>query len=238
MQNTIIEHSNIYADLAAAAVRGYLLRCPKDAVDPQLLNTSLYDLTDNEIDKLLTLGQDLGIKLYRFKRSHEDMPRIRQVTGFLRAVQPESLVDVGSGRGVFLFPFLSAFPDTCVTSLDILDYRVEFLKDIASGGISRLTAIQADICQKPLPDKSAEVVTMLEVLEHIPDVQSAISSAVSIAKKYVVVSVPSKPDDNPEHIHLLTKPILTEYFEHAGCKKLSFSGVNGHLILIATVGGA
>lgn len=223
-----MQYSDLYLPLAAAAVRGYLLRCPEKSVDVQL---------SEDVIRLLTLGQQLGVKLYRFKRSHEDLPRVRQVMGFLRAVQPESLVDVGSGRGVFLFPFLNAFPDTSVTSLDILDYRVEFLKDITSGGISRLTAMQADICQKPLPDKSADVVTMLEVLEHIPDVQSAVSSAVSIAKQYVVVSVPSKPDNNPEHIHLLTKPILTEYFESAGCKRLSFSGVNGHLILIAKVGG-
>lgn len=232
-----MDYSNIYTDFAAAAVRGYLLRNPEKAVESRFLDTPLDSLTNDEINELLSLGRDLGVKLYRFKRGHEDLPRVHQVMGFLRAVQPESLVDVGSGRGVFLFPFLSNFPHSSVTSLDILDYRVEFLKDIASGGISRLTPMQADICQKPLPDKSADVVTMLEVLEHIPNVQAAISAAVRIARRYVVVSVPSKPDNNPEHIHFLTKPILTEYFENAGCTRLSFSGVNGHLILIATVGG-
>ena len=80
------------------------------------------------------------------------------------------------------------------------------------------------------------MVTLLEVLEHIPEVDKAVVAAVKIAKKYVAVSVPSKPDDNPEHIHLLTKGILTELFTSAGCTKLHFSGVNGHLIMMATIG--
>ena len=78
-----------------------------------------------------------------------------------------------------------------------------------------------------------DVVTLLEVLEHIPDVDSAIWNAVRLAKKYVVVSVPSKPDDNPEHIHLLTKDTLARSFSGAGASRLRFDGVSGHLLLIA-----
>ena len=71
---------------------------------------------------------------------------MKQILGFLRGVQPESLLDVGSGRGVFLFPFLDSFPAVPVTSLDLLDYRVAFLEDIRQGGVDRLTARRADIC--------------------------------------------------------------------------------------------
>lgn len=120
-------------------------------------------------------GRSLASSYTASSGGHEDLPRVRQVMGFLRSVQPESLVDVGSGRGVFLFPFLSEFSQASVTSLDILEHRVEFLRYITSGGISRLTPIQADICQKPLPENSSDVVTMLEVLERIPDVQTAIA---------------------------------------------------------------
>ena len=56
-----------------------------------------------------------------------------------------------------------------------------------------------------------------------------------VNKKYVVISVPSKEDDNPEHIHLLTKDILTKLFAGAGCTKLHFGGVNSHLIMMATI---
>ena len=226
----------MYTDLAAAAVRGYMIRSGKNGPPAELAKVPLGSLSDGDISKLISYGEDAGIKLYRFKRGHEDMPRVKKILGFLHSVQPKSLLDVGSGRGVFLFPFLNEFPDTSVTSLDILDHRVRFLEDISVGGISRLTAVEADICSKPFPDESFDVVTLLEVLEHIPDVEKAIDAAVKISRRFIAVSVPSKPDNNPEHIHLLTKPILTEYFNRAGCLRLNFSGVNGHLIMIAAKG--
>ena len=75
----------------------------------------------------------------------------------------------------------------------------------------------------------------MEVLEHIPDVASAVKNAVRLARRYVVVTVPNKPDDNPEHIHLLTKDLLTGLFNDAGCHKLQFGGVPGHLFMVASV---
>ncbi len=225
----------IYERLAAAAVRGHAAR-EGLPLPVSLDRTPLEALTEEDLAALLDLGRAWGVKLYRFKRGHESMPRVRQILGFLRGVRPESLLDVGSGRGVFLFPFLEAFPGVPVTSLDLLDYRVDFLEDIRQGGVDRLTALRADICACPLPEKSADVVTMLEVLEHIPDVQAAVTAAVGVARRYVAVTVPSHEDDNPEHIHLLTKPVLTELFQNAGCGRLHFSGVPGHLILIAAIG--
>lgn len=196
---------------------------------------ALEDLSQAERAEILELGKVWGVKLYRFKRGHETLPRVKRVLGFLKGVYPGSLLDVGSGRGVFLFPFLDAFPCTEVTSLDLLDHRVAFLEDIRRGGTSNLIPMLADICTQPLPDKSADVVTLLEVLEHIPDVQAAVTAAARIARRYVVVTAPSKPDDNPEHIHLLEKPVLTELFRNAGCGRLHFSGVPGRLILVAAV---
>ena len=228
-------YGEMYMRLAAAAVRGHAARNGLPLPMP-LGERPLDALTEKDLTALLDLGRAWGVKLYRFKRGHENMPRVKQILGFLRGVQPESLLDVGSGRGVFLFPFLDAFPDVPVISLDLLDYRVSFLEDIRRGGVDPLTAMKADICACPLPEKSADVVTMLEVLEHIPDVQAAVTAAVRIARRYVAVTVPSKEDDNPEHIHLLTKPVLTELFKNAGCERLHFGGVPGHLILTAAIG--
>jgi len=218
---------------AAAYVRGYAKRTGL-ALIQNLCDKPLNELNERELDMLFTAGKTCGLKMYRFK-SHRDMPRVKIVMGFLRNVMPESLIDVGSGRGVFLLPFLEEFAGAAVTSVDILPYRVEFLNDISQGGYSNLTALLGDIRTAPLPEKSADVVTMLEVLEHIPDVETAARAAVRAAKKFVVVTVPSKPDNNPEHIHLLTKDKLTALFEGAGCKKIGFDGVNGHLFMTARV---
>ena len=75
-------------------------------------------------------GEKQEEKLYYFKRSPEKLPRVRMALGFLRSVWPESLLDVGSGRGAFLFPFLEEFPGTEVTAIDLLPRRVELLQDL------------------------------------------------------------------------------------------------------------
>jgi len=217
--------------IAAAYVRGYAAENDLD-LEGELICSQLSSLTDEQIHKLITAGSHNGLKMYYFKEK-EDLPRVKMALGFLKAIYPENILDVGSGRGVFLFPFMRDFPYAEVTSVDILPHRVEFLDTIRQGGIERLTALQEDICSWDAPDNSFDVVTMLEVLEHIPEVEQAVKNAVRLAKRYVVVSVPSKPDNNPEHIHLLTKERLTALFTAAGAKKLHFDGVNGHLFMTA-----
>jgi len=214
--------------LMAAYVRGVL--CGKGP----LFEAPLETLTGEDCERLLTLGREAGLKLYDFKKK-ERLPRVKKTLGFLRGIQPENLLDIGSGRGVFLFPFLLDFPTVPVTSLDLLEHRTAALSAISRGGISRLTALKQDITVWDEPDGSFDVVTALEVMEHIPDVQAAVSNAVRLARRYVVVTVPSKPDNNPEHIHLLTKPLLTELFYAAGCHQLQFDGVSGHLFMAAKV---
>ncbi len=220
--------------LKYAYIRGVSKRTGTPVLDKDLVQKPLNELTENDKNILEKAGREVELKLYRFKNMGE-LARVQKAIGFLKGVWPESLLDVGSGRGVFLFPFLEAFPYVPVTSADILDYRVEFLKDIALGGVDTLTAVQENIVTWNAPDKSYDIVTMLEVLEHIPEVEKAVFNAVRLAKRYVVVSVPSKEDNNPEHIHLLTKDILTDLFTRAGAQNLHFDGVNGHLFMTARV---
>ena len=208
--------------LAAAYARGALSQNNKNS------------LVQDEPQSWIREGEKSGLKMYHFK-TKEPLPRVKTVISMLKGLQPESLLDIGSGRGAFLFPFLEEFPWVPVTSLDLLPHRVEMLQCLSKGGIQTLEAMQQDICVWDKPAHSFDIVTMLEVLEHIPDVQAAISAAVRLAKRYVIVSVPSKPDDNPEHIHLLTKDALTVLFHQANCTNLHFSGVNGHTILLASV---
>lgn len=219
---------------AAAWLRGHALGTGAPFIDKELLEMPLEVLTDAELSAIVEAGERAGQKLYPFKTGKAELPRVRRVLSFLHGVEFETLLDVGSGRGVFLLPFLEEFPQVRVTSLELLEKRVIFLNELSAGGYSQLRAYNKNICGQPFPDSSFDVVTLLEVLEHIPEVDKAVAAAVNMAKRYVVVSVPSKPDDNPEHIHLLTKDVLTDLFTKAGCTKLHFGGVNGHLILVAS----
>ena len=204
--------SRYITNLAEAYKRGYELRYP-----------------DNE--------NASDIKLHYFKVK-DDLPRIQPILGFIHNIVPagkcKTLLDVGSGRGAFLFPLLRDFPDLEVLSIDILPNRVEFLDCLTIGGVSNLKASLRDICHADYDDGSFDVVTLLEVLEHIPDARKALLNAVRIAHNYVIVSVPSKPDDNPEHIHLFSIYEMQKLLEEAGCRKVKTMGVSGHNIFIAS----
>jgi SAM-dependent methyltransferase len=223
-----------YTDLALGGIRGY---CQRKGIEisKTLIGKSIYELSTEEKLLLFKLAEETDFKLYRFKKSERILPRIQKVIGILKGICFESLLDVGSGRGAFLFPFMNDFPFVSVNSVDILDERIEMLSDVERGGDFDFEVKKADICNMPFAEKSVDVVTLLEVLEHIPNVGDAIASAVKMAKSYVILTVPSKEDNNPEHIHLLTKEKLTNYFNAAGVEKLNFSGVAGHLIMVGKV---
>ena len=216
--------------IKASYIRGYLKK--NNILNNELINSDLFSLNSDDFNRLDELGKKYNLKLHYFK-DKEILPRVKMVLGFFKGIYPTSLLDVGSGRGVFLFPFLKEFDYCDITSIDILDYRIELLEYISLGGINNLKPINVSICDIDLEDNSVDVVTMLEVLEHIPNVRDAVRNAIRIAKSFIVVTVPSKEDDNPEHIHLLTKEILTEMFNSFGVYNLKFGGVNGHLFLVA-----
>lgn len=119
--------------------------------------------------------------------------------------------------------------------MDLLPHRAEFWRRLAAGGVPGLCSLCGDFAALEFEPRSADVVTLLEVLEHMPEPETAVRQALRVARRFVVVSVPSQPDDNPEHIQLLTKARLTALFAAAGCARLNFDGVNGHLILVASV---
>ena len=82
-----------------------------------------------EFGVLVERGRAAGLRLQRFKRSSV-LPRVRRVLGFLHAVAPRSLLDVGTGRGAFLWPLLDAFPHLPVHCVDLLEHRLALCFDV------------------------------------------------------------------------------------------------------------
>lgn len=209
---------NHYLAYAAAYVRGKLELSP--------------ELADEEA---IEEGLKAGLRLHRFKRSSR-LPRVSKVLGILRALQPQQLLDLGTGRGVFLWPLLDEFPQLSVTCVDLLDYRVEDLQATARGGLGRLRALQADLQKLPLGDQEFPVTTMLEVLEHTHDPQAALGEVCRVTSESLILSVPSKPDDNPEHLHLFRADQLRDWLTRYGMTRIKVDGVLNHLIVLAQRG--
>jgi hypothetical protein len=189
------------------------------------------DLSD---DDALAAAEAAGLRLHRFKRT-AGLPRVRRVIGALRGLGAARLVDVGSGRGAFLWPLLDEMPEADVTALDLLPHRAKDIDLVRRGGVDRVRGVRMDACALGLAGASAEAVTMLEVLEHMPEPARAAREAVRVARTAVVASVPSHEDDNPEHIQRFDGARLEAMFREAGARRVSIDHVLGHLVCVAMV---
>lgn len=174
-----------------------------------------------------------GLRLGKFKRNAE-LPRVRRALGVLMGFAPTRVLDIGSGRGTFLFPLLDEMPGAEVLALELACQRSRDLGAMARGGVDHLQPLRGDVTAIPVVDRSVEVVTILEVLEHLERPEAAAAEVIRAARRAVIASVPSKPDTNPQHIQLLTAPTLQRLLLDAGARRVTVDAVRGHLIAVAT----
>ena len=188
---------------------------------------ALVGLSDEEA---FTRGTAQGLRTTKFKRTSE-LPRVRRVISMLAGLAPASLLDVGSGRGTFLWPLLDAFPELPVTAIDRDEQRAADLAAVTRGGLARLTAKQSDVTTLDFPDSGFDGVTILEVLEHVIDPAKAAAEVLRVAQRFVVATVPSKPDENPEHLRLFDEKTLRSIF--ASARNVQIAHVLNHFVLLA-----
>jgi ubiquinone/menaquinone biosynthesis C-methylase UbiE len=156
------------------------------------------------------------------------------VLGVVRGLAPMNLLDVGSGRGVFLWPLLDEFSGLAVTAVDIADHRLDMLAAVRRGGVERLSVERMDVTALTFADRSFDVVTVLEVLEHLERPEAAAREVLRVARRAVIASVPSREDNNPQHVRLFDRASLTALFAGAGARRIKIDYVLNHMICVAT----
>jgi 2-polyprenyl-3-methyl-5-hydroxy-6-metoxy-1,4-benzoquinol methylase len=102
------------------------------------------DLDGGADEEVVTRGLAAGLRLHRFKQVRV-LPWVRKVLGVLHGIAPESLLDVGTGRGAFLWPLLAEFPSLPVTCVDVDAERVRELGRVADGGVLSLTVRASEV---------------------------------------------------------------------------------------------
>src|SRR5260370_634812 len=125
-----------YTELAVAFVRG-----------------KLQDTARLSPAELIEKGLKAGLRLHKFK-SNTELPRVKHVLGMLRGFCPSSILDIGSGRGTFLWPLLAEFPQPETTSIDTKSLRVQDIDAVRTGGIKNLSAARMDASHLGFVDKS------------------------------------------------------------------------------------
>ncbi|MEO6629092.1 MAG: class I SAM-dependent methyltransferase, partial [Aquihabitans sp.] len=97
------------------------------------------------------------------------------------------VVDVGVGEG---FALERMFPSG--TAAVALEYRHDKAK-VASDRLHAVSVVRGDAGVLPFPDRSADLVTSIEVLEHLPTYEQAVAEMARICRGRLVVSVPWEP---------------------------------------------
>lgn len=125
-----------------------------------------------------------------------------------------TVVDVGVGEG---FALERMFPPG--TAAVALEYRHDKAL-VAADKLPAVAVLRGDAGVLPFPDASADLVTSIEVLEHLPRYEQAVAEMARICRNRLVVSVPWEPwfrlgnlgrgknvarlGNDPEHVQAFT----------------------------------
>jgi 2-polyprenyl-3-methyl-5-hydroxy-6-metoxy-1,4-benzoquinol methylase len=122
----------------------------------------------------------------------------RLMAGFERSLgelferaAPQSLLDVGCGEGVLVHKWAQVLDERRVVGVDLEEpsIQAEWAKRSAPNLEYRM------VKPGPLPfgDDEFDVVTAIEVLEHVPDPEQTVAEMARVANGHLLVSVPREP---------------------------------------------
>lgn len=112
---------------------------------------------------------------------------IDNILSEIESLQPEILLDVGCGTG-YITNLMNETLKSNVIGCD-MDYdRLSFARTTYGQEV-----IIADMTQLPFKDKSIDVVSASEIIEHINCTDSALTEIKRIAKRSIIITVPNEP---------------------------------------------
>jgi SAM-dependent methyltransferase len=129
----------------------------------------------------------------RYLQSDAELGRLRRCAAVLPAAA-RTLLDVGSGNGAFLRVLEEVRPELRTTGLERSQTALRMAvcaSEIREGSIDAI----------PHPDRSFDVVTSLEVIEHLPFgvYEAALRELQRVAGRYLLIEVPYR--EGLVHVH-------------------------------------
>lgn len=146
------------------------------------------------------------------------------------------LLDIGCGTGSFL-EFMSQHTQFKVVGTEINKHNVAFIKDNYS-----FPVYLGDLEQLKFPEKHFDVITLWDVIEHLPSPKTLLNRVHKILKPegYLVIRVPNGDSldykifgkywagiDAPRHYIIYTKKTLSDFLEGSGFSVISYNNKIG-----------
>ncbi len=139
-------------------------------------------VTGNTYDKYGSQNPVVRRLMARFERDLDEL---------LRRADPSSVLDVGCGEGVLVQRWAQLLGGRRVVGVDLEE------ESLQAGWSARqapnLEFRVAEATSLPFADGEFDLVSAVEVLEHVPDPQRALAEMRRCAHRYLLVSVPREP---------------------------------------------
>lgn len=103
-----------------------------------------------------------------------------------------NILEVGAGEGFWSKDLAIKFPDTKIISSDISNNEYATRKKNLHN-FKNVSVIKADATNLKFKDECFDLVICLEVIEHIPNYDKALSEIFRVNKKFGLFSVPNEP---------------------------------------------
>jgi 2-polyprenyl-3-methyl-5-hydroxy-6-metoxy-1,4-benzoquinol methylase len=139
-------------------------------------------VTGNTYDKYGTRNPLARLLQRGFERNLEDL---------FASTEPESLLDVGCGEGVLTERWAQRLAPRRVVGIDLDDPMIA--AEWAKRSAPNLSYLAHRAERLPFADDEFDLVTAIEVLEHVPDPEHTVAEMARCAGRHVLVSVPREP---------------------------------------------
>ncbi len=139
-------------------------------------------VTGNTYDKYASSNPVVRRLMARFQRELDEL---------LRLAAPSSLLDVGCGEGVLVQRWASLLDGRRVVGVDLEEESLQ--AGWAAHAAPNLEFRVAEATSLPFANGEFDLVSAIEVLEHVPDPHAALAEMRRCAQRELLVSVPREP---------------------------------------------
>jgi len=123
--------------------------------------------------------------------------RTLSILKVLNRVPFSSLLNVGGAEGYHNF----LVEDIFGASTTLLDYSNDFL--LRSRSMFRIPSVCGDGCRLPFKDNAFDIVTCIEMIEHVPNPDLLVSELKRVARHFVLVSTESYFESEDQKVNFL-----------------------------------